>query len=50
MLAATASLHARLYWLPVNRSVVDLVIESRLRLVESMTFVRLDFLRPGQKV
>ncbi len=32
-----------LYWLPVKRSVVDLAIESRLKLVESMAFVRLDF-------
>ncbi len=31
------------YWLPVKRSVVDLAIESRLKLVESMAFVRLDF-------
>ncbi len=33
----------KLYWLPVKRSVVDLAIESRLKLVESMAFVRLDF-------
>ena len=33
----------KVYWLPVKRSVVDLAIESRLKLVESMAFVRLDF-------
>ena len=39
----TTAVAVCLYWLPVKRSVVDLAIESRLKLVESMAFVRLDF-------
>ena len=35
--------NTRVYWLPVKRSVVDLAIESRVKLVESMAVVRLDF-------
>ena len=41
--ARKLAVRLEVYWLPVKRSVVDLGIESRLSLVESMSFVRLDF-------